>query len=139
MPEETELKPPEEPTFRLRISLNKLTSRVDQLEQDMEAVNRLTDKVNLINDKLDELIREKVNPEPKEEPEVNLEEAIEPEVMESEKVNIAKQQGELTEKQEKALELIRKGLTNAEISKELGISRIMAFKYRKRLTELRLI
>ena len=116
---------PEEPNYAFNLKLVKLTARINTLEDGFEDVNHKIDKLTIANTI--------------ETPKVNKPEIVRhPEFINKEGVN-GDNDKELTEKQAHALALIKDGLTNSEIAKEMGVSRIMAFKYRKKLTELGLI
>lgn len=157
--QESELEIPEEPSYAFNLKLIKLTGRVTQIE---EGIGLLADNVNIIHNKVNELIEAKVNkeelgeiedvnPEEDQEPEVNndIEEVnhekqevnktktVEhPKFTNEEESNTPIQQGELTNTQVKVLELIKKGLSNKEIADSLGLSRVGVWKSRKRLTKL---
>ena len=87
-----------------------------------------------------EVIEEPVSIE--EEPEVNEEipEVNEPEeVKHPEPTNTGPNKEELTPKQSKVLDMVKKGLTTADISKEMGVSPPMISKYKRILGEKGLI
>ena len=136
---------PEEPPeqkYKFNLKLMRLANRIKALEEQQESMaNRVNE---LLNAKVNPNIPEVTPPEEEkaeentdieevnEETEENNTEVVEhPEFTNKEEVN----KDNLTDKQLGALELINKGLSNKEIGEELGISSVMAFKYRKKLTE----
>ena len=112
------------PPMPIERDLELLTSRVNLLEQNLGVINGLSDKVNQINTKIDRLTNDKVNLE-----KVNLEK-VNPSKIEEVNQNNSE---DLTEKQANVLRLVKEGLTNIEISREIGVSLPMVNKYKKLL------